>query len=199
MGSARQEGGCEGTGLGSGTPQASQCLRGQGNHWPHSIPFPHAPPPPSPPGSPPLPWVGPIGFRNSFLTPATPQGCWSRRASLYFCSPFPPSHSLRTWVAGGGLGGQRIRPRISAGSRGPKWAGEAWPNSLLILCPPSGSPVSPFGHGIPSTAPETPQGHQSHLASTSPPPSLPPHPTSYWVTGGSSHPLRCPWSPTGAW
>ena len=143
--------------------------------------------------------MGPTGCRNSSPPPAAPQGCQSRRSGLYFCSPFPSSHSFRTRMAGGGLGGQRVRPRISAGSWGSKWAGETWPCSLLILCPPSGPPISPFGRGIPSPPPVTPQGRQSHPTSTSPPHSLPPRPISYLVAGGSSHPLRCPWSPTGAW
>ena len=134
--------------------------------------------------------MGPAGCRNSSPPPATPQGCWSQWSGLYFCSPFPPSHSLRTRAAGGSIGGQRIRPGISAGSRGPMWAGETWPRSLLILCPPSGSPISPF-----SPPPAAPQGHQSHPAFTSPSPSLPPWPTSYLVAGLSSHTLRCPWFP----
>ena len=131
-------------------------------------------------------------------SPIHPSGCQYWRSGLYFCSPFPPSHSLRTCAAGEGLGGQRIRPRISAGSWGPKWAGETWPCSLLILCPPNGSPISRFGCGIPSPPPAAPQGRQSHPASTSPPPSFPPLPMSYPVVGGSSRPLRCPWFPTGA-
>ena len=102
-----------------------------------------------------------------------------------------PSHSLRTCAAGGGLSGQRIRPGISTGSWGSKGAGETWPHSLLIFCPPNGSPISSFGLGIPS-----PQGRQSHLTSTSPPPSLCPRPTSYPVAAGSSRPLSSSWSPT---
>ena len=54
------------------------------------------------------------------------------------------------------------------------------------------SPVSPFGPGIPSPPPAAPQGRQSHPASTSSPPSLPPHATSYPVAWGSFCPLRCP-------
>ena len=95
-------------------------------------PFPSVPSRPSPTVSPrlstvgldPQLWVGPAGCRNSSPPPATPQGCWSQRSGLYFCSPFPPSHSLRTRAAGGGLGGQRIRPGISAGSWGSRCAGE---------------------------------------------------------------------------
>ena len=172
LGSARQEGGSEGRGLGPGAQQAPQCLRGQGKLWLRSLPFLRAPPPPSPPGSPPSPldpnrgWV-PLGVGTPPL--ATPQGCWSQRSGLYFCSPFPPSPSLRTCMAGGGLSGKRIRPGISAGSWGPKWAGQTWPSSLLILSPPNGSPISPFGHGIPSPSPDTPQGHQFCPASISPP------------------------------
>ena len=113
----------------------------------------------------------------------------SQKSGLYFCSPFPPSHSLRTHVAGGRLGGQRIRPGISTSSWGSNWAGETWTCSLLILCPPNGSPISPVGHGIPSPPQAAPQGHQSCPASTSPPTSLPQRPTSYTVTGVSSCPL----------
>ena len=205
MGSAWQEGGSEGRGLGLGAQQASQCLSGQGKHWLWSLlfltPLPHHLPQGLPRCS---SWTLHRGWvllqcRNSSPPPAAPQGGRFWRAGLYFCSPFPPSHSLRTCMAGGGLGGQRIGPGISAGSWGPKWAGETWPCSLLILCPPSGSPIYPFACGIPFPPPAAPQGCQSRPASTSPPLSLPPGSTSYLVSGGSSHPLRCPWSPTGAW
>ena len=124
--------------------------------------------------------AGPGGLAFTFAPPSLP--------------PIPSGPA-----AGGGLGGQTIRPRISAGFWGPKWLGETWPRSLLILCPPNGSPISPFGRGILSPPTATPQGRQSHPASTSPPPSFPPCPTSYPVTGGSSHPLRCPQSLTSAW
>ena len=91
--------------------------------------------------------MDPAGCRNSSPPPATPQGCRSWRSGLYFCSPFPPSHSLRTRTAGGGLGGQRIRPGISAVSWGSKWAGETWLHSLLILHPPNGPPIFPSDVG----------------------------------------------------
>ena len=136
-------------------------------------------------GTPPLPQpplrgAGPGGPAFTFAPPSLPR---------------TPSGPLRLDL----LSGQRIRPGISAGSWGPKWSGETWPRSLLILCPPSGSPISPFGRGIPSPPPAAPQGRQSRPTSISPPPSLPPRPTSYPVAGGSSRPVRCPWSPTGAW
>ena len=44
LGSAQQEGGSKGRGLGPGAQQASQCLSGQGKHWPHSLPFLRIPP-----------------------------------------------------------------------------------------------------------------------------------------------------------
>ena len=131
-------------------------------------------PPMSPPGSPPFLLDPNRGCRNSSPPPTTPQGCQLCRSSLYFCSPFPPSHSLRTCMAGGGLREQRIRIGNSAGSRGPKRAGETWPCSLLILCPPNGPPISPIGHRIPSP-PATPQGRQYSPTSSSPHPSLPCH------------------------
>ena len=106
-----------------------------------------------------------------------------------------PSHSLRTRVAGGGLGGQRIRPGISAGSWGPKWAGETWPHSLLISALPMVPQFPPSGVGsLP-----LPQPPLRGTSPVPPPLLLPPHPTSYPVAGGSSRPLRCLWSPTGAW
>ena len=169
------------------------------------IPFHSSTPPPHclPPGLPRPCWTPNRGWVSLGVgTPPLPQpplGCQSWRSSLYFCSPFPPSHSLRTCAARWGLGGQRIRPGISAGSWGPKWAGETWPHSLVILCPPNGSPISPFGCGIPSPPPAATQGCQSRPTSTSPPPSLLPCPTSYPVAGDSSGPLRCPWPPTSAW
>ena len=48
------------------------------------------------------------------------------------------------------------------------------------------SPSYPSGVPVPSCL---------HFSS----PSLPPCPMSYLVAGGSSHPLRCLWPPTGAW
>ena len=99
MGSARQEGGSEGRGLGLGAQQAPQCLSGQGKHWPYSLPFLCAPPcllqglprpcwtpnrgwvplgvgtPPLP--QPPLRGAGPVGLAFTFaptsLSP-TPSG-----------------------------------------------------------------------------------------------------------------------------
>ena len=116
-----QEGGSEDRWLGPGAQQAPRCLSGQEKCWPHSLPFLHAPPPGLPHShwTPNHGWV-PLGVG----IPPLPQGYWSHRSGLYFWSPFPPSHSLRTRVAGGGLSGQRIRTGISAGSRGPKWVGE---------------------------------------------------------------------------
>ena len=148
--------------------------------------------------------AGPLTVGGS-SPPAAPQGCRSHRSGLYFCSPCPPSHSLGTHTAGGGLCGQRIRPGISAGSQGPSGQGKPWPYSLLILCPPNGAPLSPSRRGIPSPPPPTPKGHRSHPTSTSPPPSLPPKPHVLRVAGvppiplGVRCPLRCLWSPTGAW
>ena len=104
--------------------------------------------------------------------------CATREApGLYFCSPFPASHSLRTrWR---GPRWAEDQAHISAGSWGPKGAGETWPRSLLILCPPSGSPISPSGVGsLP-----LPQLHLRGTSPVPPPLLLPlhsphaPHPT----------------------
>ena len=150
-----------------------------------SFPAPAHPTPPHPhlPQGLPCPcWTPNSGWiLLSVGTPPFPQpplrGAGNRiygnRSSLYFCSPFPPSPSLRTHAAGGGLCGQS-RPEISAGSWGPKWAGENWLCSLLILCPPTGPPISPFGCVSPSSPPAAPQGRQSSPASTTPPPLTPP-------------------------
>ena len=200
MGSARQEGGSAGRGLGPGAQQAPRFLSGQGKHWLHSfVALPHR----LPQGLPCRRWTPNRGWVPLGVgTPPLPQPPLRGAAPGFqplLLLPFPPSHSLRTHVAGGGLGGQRIRPGISAGSWGPKWPGESWPRSLLILCPPRGSPVPHFGHGIPSPPSAALQGRRSRPTSTSPPPPLPRGPASYLVTGGSSRPLRCPWSPTSAW
>ena len=197
MGSAQQEGGSEGRGLGLGVQQASQTGKALAL-------FPSVPSHPSPtvsPGSPPLlldpnsGWVL-LGVGTPSLPQPPLRGAilevWPL---LLLCLPSLPL------------------PQDPCSWRGPRWAEdqawdlsrflgvhvEPWPRSLLILCPPSGSQISPFGHGIPSPPPATPQGCQSCPTSTSPPPSLPPGPTSYPVTGVSSCPFRCLWSPTGAW
>ena len=135
--------------------------------------------------------MGPGGCRNSpppdTLVPEV------RPLLLLPLPSLPLPQDPRSWR---GLRGQRIRPGISAASWGPKRVGEPWPGPHLILCTPHGSPISPIGSGISSPPPAAPQGRQSHPTSTSPPLSLPPP---YPVAGGSSHPLRCPWSPTSAW
>ena len=91
--------------------------------------------------------MGLSGCRNSSPPAATPLGYWSRRSGLYFCSPFPPSHSLRIHPAGGDLGGQRIRPEISAGSRGPSGQGKTghapFCSSALLMVPQ----FTPLGMG----------------------------------------------------
>ena len=175
LGSVWQEGSSKGRGLGPGAQQAPQCLSGQGKCWLCSFLFLCVPPHltqslPHNRWTPNHGWVGPAGCMNTSPPPAVPRECQSHRSGLYFCSPFPHSHSLRIRLARGGLGGQRIRPRISAGSRGPKRTGETWPLSLLTLCPPSGPPISPFRCGIPSP-PSHPSGAPvtSHLHFSSPP------------------------------
>ena len=195
MGSAQQEGGSEGRGLGPGAQQAPRAQVDRESAGPVPFcsfaPLPHHLPQgfPCPRWTPNYGWV-PLGVGTPSLPQLPLRGAGPEvRPLLLLPLPSLPATPSGPPAAGGGLGGQRIRPRISAGSWGPKWAGEAWPRSLLILCPPSGPPVSPFKSGIPSPPPAAPQGCQSRPASTSPPPLLPPSPTSYPVPGGSSHPL----------
>ena len=57
MGSAWQEGGSQGTGLGLGAQQDSWCLSGQGKHWPHSLLFLHTLPHQLPQGFPCRRWT----------------------------------------------------------------------------------------------------------------------------------------------
>ena len=98
----------------------------------------------------------------------------------------PPSHAPRMHEARGGPRGWKTRPRSPAAILGPKWAGEilgALPSDPL-------SPQGPSRCGNPTPLPATPQVCQSCLASTSPPPSLPPA-ISYPVIWGF---LPSPWS-----
>ena len=152
LGPAWQEGGSEGRGLGFLVPKWTGKVLATFPSVPprtptNGLPHPHWTPnrgwvplsvgtPPLP--QPPLRGAGPIGLAFTFAPPSLPP------------APSGP-------MAGGGLGGQRIRPGISAGSRVPKWAGENWPCSLLILCPLSGPTISPFGHRIPSPPPAAPR------------------------------------------
>ena len=199
LSSSRQEGGSDGRGLGLGAQQSPRCLSGQGKHWPvpfcsfsplpHHLPHHH--------WTPNRGWVL-LGVGTSSL-PQPPLSHASPGPAFTFAPPAllpTPSGPVR---AGGGFGGQRIRPGNSTGSWGSKWAGETWPRLPFDPLPSQWFPVSPFGGGIPSRPPAAPQGHQSLPLSTSPPDSLPPHPMSYPVARGSSHPLRCLWSSTGAW
>ena len=91
----------------------------------------------------------------------------------------PPSHVPRTHKAGRGPGKQRTQPGSPAGFPEPDWAVEMLGALRLILQAPEG----------PSRFPATPQGLQCCPASTSPPASVPPHPT--WSLGGSSCLLEC--------
>ena len=105
--------------------------------------------------------------------PAVPQGHQSLLAST-----FPPSHAPRPHVAGGGLGGQRIRCWTSPGSLGLSGWGKCWLCSLLILRSQEGLPpfplisspwVGPSRVGTPHL-PQLPlRGTSPHLASTFPP------------------------------
>ena len=138
-------------------------------------------------------WVGPTRCGNSSLLPTAP--C---RAGLYFCSPFPPSHSLRTHTAGGDLGGQRIRPGISAGSPGPQWAGE------MLATLPSDPLPSQWSPPFPTLGVGSLPLPQLPLRGTVPvPPPLLltahcfPHPT--WSLGVPPIPLGVRGSPTSAW
>ena len=143
---------------------------------------------------------GPTWCQNTSPSPSHPSGVLVLEVRPLLLLPLPPLPLPQDpCIWRGPWWAEDQAWDLSRGSWGPKWAGETWPCSLLILCPPSCSPVFPFRRGIPSPPPAAPQGRQFRPASTSPPPSLPSRPTSYLVAGGSSCLLRCPWSPTGAW
>ena len=192
LGTLQQEGGSKGRGLGPGAQQAPQCLSGQGKRWPCSLPFLRQPPQ----GLPHRRWTPNRGWVPlSVETPPLPQpplrGAGPIDPAFTFAPPsLPPTPSGPAWLEGASVGkGSGLGSQQAPG--GPCGQEKPWPHSLLILCPPNGPPLSP--------PPDALQGHQSCLTSTSHPPSLPPCPTSYPVPGGSSCPLRCTWSPTGAW
>ena len=131
--------------------------------------------------------------RNPSLPLATPQGCRSRSSSLYFCSPFPPSHSLRTRAEGPSVGrGSGLGSQQAPG--GPSGQGNLatlpfdplpsqwFPNFPLRAWEPFPSPSRPSGAPVLS---------RLHFSSPFTPP-MPP------VLPGRWGFLPCPWSPTGA-
>ena len=197
MGSAQQEGGSEGRGLILGTQQPPWCLSEQGKCWPHSPPFLHAPPHLSQ-GLPHSCWTSNHGWVPLGVgTPPLPQPPLRVRPLLLF--PLP---SL-------------LLPQDVHGWRGPRWAEDQAQDLSRLLgaqegrgnlatlpfdpLPSQWSPISPSGVGsLPLPQPSL-RGSSPILPPLLLPPSLPPCPMSYQVTGGSSHPLRCPWSPTSAW
>ena len=192
MGSAPQEGGSEGRGLGLRAQQAPWCLSGQGKLWPPSLLSLHTTPHHLPRVSP-IP-AGPLTIGGSrcvselLPSPNQPSGVLTRRFGLYFCSPFPPSHFLRTCTAEGASVGRASGRGSQQAPRGPDRG------KLAMLpfdpLPSQWSPNLPLQEWDPfPSPPATPQGHQSHPASTPPPPSLPPCPMSYPAAGVPPIPL----------
>ena len=124
------------------------------------------------PGSP----AGILGFEGNscHASPGPPvlEGSPSIRLSS-FAPPHLPPMPLGPMRPGGGLGGWSNECGSPAGFPGPDWAGEM----LGVLPPILQAPRGPSRHGNPYPLPATPQGHRSCLVSTSPPPSVPPHPT----------------------
>lgn len=105
------------------------------------------------------------------------------------------------WRRGGDLGsvhqrGPEVPPALECGGLAPEPSSlpEAQVGGRNTHCAPSLSskpPRVPLGVGTPPS-PSHPSGHQSRPASTSPPSTLPQHPT--WSLGGSSH-LLGHWGP----
>ena len=129
---------------------------------------------------PPLRGAGPRGPAFTFAPPSLP------------LTPSGPTPLEGASVGrGSGLGSQQVPGSPSGQGNLATLPFDALPSQWF--------PSFPLWVWDPFVSPSRPSGAQSHPASTSPPPSLPPHPTSYPVTGGSSRPLRCPWSPTSSW
>ena len=142
--------------------------------------------------------MGPAGCRNSPPPPATPQGCHPVGPAFTF-APLP---SLPL-------------PQDLQGLRGPQWAEDQAQDLSRLLgaqvgrgnlatlpfapLPSQWSPNFPLWAWDPFPSPSRSSGLPVRPTSTSPSPHSPPRPTSYLVTEVSSHPLRCPWSPTIAW
>ena len=148
-------------------------LSGQGKHWPHSLPFLHAPthPPRLPQGLPHRCWTPHHGWVPLDVgappLPRPPLRGAIPEVQTLLLLPLP---SL--WL-----------PQDPPGWRGPRWAeDQAWDlnrfqgvqvgrGNLATLpfdpLPSQGFLISLFGRGIPSPPPTSPQGHQSR-----PPPLL---------------------------
>ena len=197
LGSAWQEGGSEGRGLGPGAQQAPRCPSGQGEHWPCSFLF-LCPPkfsthrcwtpnrrwvplgvgtPPLP--QPPLRGAGPGGLAFTFALPSLPlpenppgwRGPQWAEDQARDLSRFPGAQ-----VGRGNLATLPFDPLPS------QW----FPNFPLRVWDPFSSPSRPSGAPAPS---------RLHFSS----PFTPPRPHVLPGSRVSSRPLRCRWSPTGAW
>ena len=135
-------------------------------------------------------------------TPPLPQpplrGAGPRGLAFTFAPPsLPPTPLGPAWLEGASVGrgsgpGSQQAPGGPSGQGKP---GHAPFCSFVLLVvpqfPPSGVRSLPL--------PQLPFSGASPIPPPLPLPFAPPCPTSYPVAGGSSHPLRCPWSPTSAW
>ena len=203
LGSAWQQGGSEGRGLGLGAQPAPRCLSGQGKPWSCSLPFLRAPPPPSPPGSPRPHWTpncgwGPLVVGTPPLRQPPLRGVGPEGPAFTFAPPsLPPTPSGPAWLEGASMGrgsgpGSQQVPGDPSEQGKPGQA--PFRSSVLLMVPNlplrAWDPFSSLSH--PSGAPVP---FRLHFSS----PFTPPMPHVLPGHGGSSHPLRCPRSPTGAW
>ena len=134
-------------------------------------------------------------------SPNQPSGVLTRRFGLYFCSPFPPSHFLRTCTAEGASVGRASGRGSQQAPRGPDRG------KLAMLpfdpLPSQWSPSFPFWAWDPFPSPSHPSGVPvlSHLHFSSPltPPNAPRptqslgvHPVPLDVRDPPPLPGRCP-------
>ena len=142
MGSAQQEGGSQGRGLGLEAQQASQYLSGQGKCWLHCLLFLCTPPQ----GLLRCRWV-PLGVGIPPLPQLPLRGAGAGGLAFTFAPPsLPPTPSVPSLLEGA-LVGRGSGPGSQQAPGGPRWAGETLAMLRFDPLPSHRPPHPPSGVG----------------------------------------------------